>query len=312
MTGRLTRPIKKPIVLLLLQPDQLLRNSFYRYLIVPLCMLLVFGGLVSCGGSDIASGGGDGGTGLGGSGISYVRGNISELNGVRVVSYEGQRAGSCGLPSSCSYQKSSLAYVSYIMDVLVVQTVAQVLRVSDIVVSGGGSVTMPDSSGNFELAGVPPSDNFILEFSVQGNLIASISLGSVEQNSVVQVSDITINSSTRIVKPASITSESIPPSHSVSDHSPGNSGNASNQNGNNGNNIQGNDGKGNSENNGKNNNGNKPLGNSGHSGNGMTVENNSGQGNAGGNSSSQGNAGGNNQGQGNSGGGNQGQGNSGG
>ena len=255
-------------------------------------MLFVSSVLVSCGGgSDIASGGGEGGTGLGGSGISYVRGNILEVDGVIIAAVNFQAPGVCS-PGSICLETYSFSITVSMMGLLIRDSFAQTVQLSDIVVSGGGKSTQPDRFGNFELAGVTPSDNFVLQFTVQGDPIASIQIGEVSANSSILVKNIRINSNARSANSDSITKEPSPENLNNSNAAPGANGQGNNPNGNannsqsnaggngnNANNANANNSNGNNTNNANGNNANNGNENSGNGNNGQGNNSNAGQGN---------------------------------
>ena len=137
--------------------------------------------LHACGGGGVASTG-SGGSGIGGTGMTLVQGNVLSVDGQLYVYMEQHGEGR-------------------LLDWLLHPAYAQV---ADIVVSGGGQSATVNSGGSFAQAGVTPSSDFILRFTVNGRDRAQVNIGKVNQGSVVTVRDISIDTRTSSAKPKEV------------------------------------------------------------------------------------------------------------
>lgn len=118
----------------------------------------------SCGGQDGLVLSGSGESGIGGTGISYVKGNVSAINGDGV-------SGSTSTDDT-GYSKSSITGTT---------------------VSGGGRTAMVQQDGSFILDNVMPQAHMVLSFRNSEGMVSTLDIGNVGVGQVSLVSDISID-----------------------------------------------------------------------------------------------------------------------
>jgi len=225
--------------------------------------------LASCGGG--LSTAGNGGSGVGGTGITRVSGNV-----VQVVASEQETS---------NREARGGLFVSLVRWISR-GAIAQSTSLGGIRVSGGGQSTTTDTSGDFELLGVRPGDDFRLTFEAAGSRPIVLPVGEVSTGASVEIKDIVLDTLNGTAEAAEIRIQENP-------------GNVNSIGADNGSCTQGNEA----------NQGNPCDPGQGNQGQGNQGQGNQGQGNQGQGNQGQGNQGQGNQGQGNQGQGNQGQGN---
>jgi hypothetical protein len=129
--------------------------------------------LVSCGGGSGVTAG-VGGSGIGGTGVTLVRGNVATV----VAALEGG---------------ARVRILAGVIDLISRPVIAQSGSVEGIMVSGGGQADVTDELGRFELIGVTPSPDFVLTLVVTNGQPANLGIGSVAENSAVQVNNIVVD-----------------------------------------------------------------------------------------------------------------------
>lgn len=142
--------------------------------------------LSSCGGGGSTTVG-IGGSGIGGTGITKVRGNITSIGRASIGSNE------------INFHILNVAYANDAIDLTVVAQAS-----SGIIVSGGGRSTLTDSTGQFTLNDVDPSDNFLLTLVLQSSQQIIVNIGTVSAGKIVTVNDIVVSASQGTAKPTSI------------------------------------------------------------------------------------------------------------
>ena len=147
-------------------------------LVNPLIVALALA-LSSCGGGSNTAG--VGGSGIGGTGITAatVNGNV-----VQVVNQ-------ARLRDPALAQKLLAMVTDWLSAPANAQTGSG--PIEGIQVIGGGRITTTDSGGNFELQGVNPSANFVLNFVLSQDQTIALPIGAVPAGSRVTVRNITLN-----------------------------------------------------------------------------------------------------------------------
>ncbi len=138
----------------------------------------------SCGGGISSSG-----SGIGGTGITLVQGNISSVDGQFLATIRSD---------------DSQHTVAYYTQWIVPLSYAQSSSSGSLTVSGGGRSSSVNASGEFELAGVTPSANFVLTFEVSGNDSISLGIGEVLKGATVTVKNIKIDTTDSSARPAEV------------------------------------------------------------------------------------------------------------
>ncbi len=133
----------------------------------------------ACGGGTTA---GVGGTGIGGTGISLatVNGNVAQVTASAMD------------PLNTGHQAQMLATH---IELLHKTASAQTGGVTRIVVKGGGQRSTTDQFGRFNLPGVLPSNNFLLQLILPNGQSFSLPVGNVPAGTIVEVKNIVINTS---------------------------------------------------------------------------------------------------------------------
>ena len=134
--------------------------------------------MASCGGGGSTA---SGGSGIGGTGISFVKGNVSVINGQMIA--------------SIATETDAMPHIK-VVEILVPAALAQSFNPLNIVVSGGNRSTNLDQSGNFELQNVTPSGNFVLMFLFPDGSSVSLPIGAVSLGTTVTVINIKLDSVT--------------------------------------------------------------------------------------------------------------------
>jgi len=156
---------------------------FTRFLLI----FLLGSILSSCGGGGSYSA--SGGSGIGGTGVTFVRGNISSIDSQSVALTE----------SRTQYLVVKATQIEILHLAL-----AQSTDLADIVVFGGGKSSSLSRSGTFELANVEPSTQFTLTFRLSTGDELPLHVGVVPLGTTVVVNDISLNTNTGTAQSASI------------------------------------------------------------------------------------------------------------
>ena len=81
---------------------------------------------------------------------------------------------------------------------------AQSANAGSLIVSGGGQSNRVNSSGEFALASVIPSTNFVLTFKVSGDSSIPLGIGKVLKGAIVTVKNVAIDTRNNSAKPTEI------------------------------------------------------------------------------------------------------------
>jgi len=122
-------------------------------------------------------------------GITLVQGNISSVNGQFFATIKSE---------------DPRQTIVYLTEWIIPLSYAQSANPGSLIVSGGGQSSSVSSSGEFELAGVTPSSNFVLTFEVSGNNSIPLGIGEVLKGATVTVKNIAIDTTDSSAKPAEI------------------------------------------------------------------------------------------------------------
>ncbi len=129
---------------------------------------------------------------------------------------------SCGGSSSTSSSGGSSGFggtgISFVRG-NVVSLDGQSVASRMVSVSGGGRASDVAGNGSFELVNVNTSDNLVLTFSVDGGDVATLSVGSVSEGTIVRVPNVRINTGTGSAVSDPVQKESSPDDVSEDDTS---------------------------------------------------------------------------------------------
>ncbi len=118
-------------------------------------------------------------SGIGGTGISFVKGNVASTN-----------------RSTATSDKHHNTIIRLALNTLISNAYAQTGSLSGIGVAGGGTTAVTDDRGDFILANVESSNQFIITFTFQNGASVKLNIGAVSEQTIVNVNNIEIDTTT--------------------------------------------------------------------------------------------------------------------